>query len=141
MTTDEALRLGFIVAGPILSVAGLFFAIAISASPYHNLVGKALAWPLSPMAGLVSGAHYGGTLLPGWEAWGVAWFYGPGFFAVWMIAGALTHDDVTHVYGVGFKRLSSLIARRLRERSTGAAPNGKVYKARAGRHPRNRGRG
>ncbi len=131
MSAAEALRLGFIVAGPTLSVAGLFFALSISASPYHNIIGKALAWPLSPIAGLLSGAYCGGALLPDWGNWGVVWFFGPGFFLVWMVFGTLAHDDLTHLYAEGAKKLWPVIVRKLKEKTTPTTPNGKRYKARA----------
>lgn len=99
LNTEEAIRLGVIVAGPVLSVVGVFFAVSISASPYHNIVGKAIAFPLAPIVGLVLGADLAPRLLDDWGNWGVAMLFGHGFFYTWAVTAALTHDDSIHNFG------------------------------------------
>jgi len=118
MTPHEAIEYGVILSGPILSIAGLAFAIGISASPHQHLIGKALAWPLSPIAGLLSGAIFGNALLPDWGNWGVAWMFGPGFFLTWMLAGLIAHDESIYLAGKAFSRLVPLIVRFIRDEST-----------------------
>ncbi|MBL4806482.1 MAG: hypothetical protein JKY31_04245 [Rhodobacteraceae bacterium] len=131
MTPEQALEYGLIAAGPILLFVGGFFALAISASPFYHLLGKAVAWPLSPVVGLVLGAYLGNAYLPNWEDWGVAWFFGVGFFLTWMIFGLLSHDDLTHHYGDWMRSLGKALSRKFQRRVGISAPSGKTYRARA----------
>lgn len=117
MDTDEAIRLGMILSGPILSVVGGFFAVSISASPYHTIGGKALAWPLAPIVGLVLGARLADSLLPNWESgWAVAIMFGHGFFYCWAAIAALTHDDAFHNFSKFGEWAGPRIKRFLRNR-------------------------
>lgn len=131
MTSEQALEYGFIAAGPVLMIASGFFALAISASPFHHLLGKALAWPLSPIVGLLVGSYFGNVFLPDWNEWGVAWFFGVGFFFTWMVIGIFSHDDLTHHYGGWLKQLGKALSAKLKRRTQGMAPSGNAYRARA----------
>lgn len=93
----EAFRIGAVIGGPLCLLASFAFALGLSASPTHNLVGKGLGWlcfapaavlvgyylgpvllPDSPLAGMICGAGYGAML--NWLLVGV--FSRQGFFSV-----------------------------------------------------------
>ena len=96
--TEAAIRLGAIAAGPMLAVVGCFFAVSVTASPYHNIAAKAVGWAFAPTIGLLVGAQMTRELLPGWGNWGVAMLFGHGFFYTWAAAAALFHDDAFENY-------------------------------------------
>ena len=126
---EDAVINGFIIAGPILCLVAVFFALSISASPFYSMLGKAVAWPISPVAGLISGEYFAEWLLPSWGDWGVAWFFGPGFFLVWMVIGILAHEDVTHLYGDWARKLWYIAHRKLNEQQALRADRRARYKA------------
>lgn len=138
MSSAEAWLYGWIAAGPLLTFAGAFFALAICMSEYHNIVGKAFALPLSPIIGMQSGAYWGSELLPDWGYWGVAWFFGPGFFAVWALVGFLTHDDAIHIYIQSVRSVAPKVLRTIRRirlprlGSDTNRPPHRTYRGRAG---------
>lgn len=132
MTSSEAFEYGIIASGPFLLFSGLFFALSITASPYHHLLGKAIAWPTSPIVGLVFGAYLAGKFLPEWSDWiGVAWFFGVGHFVSWMIIGLLSHDDLTHNYGDWCNALKDALVRRIKRQKRSKPIVGRNYQARA----------
>ncbi|MEO1243772.1 MAG: hypothetical protein AAFX54_17830 [Pseudomonadota bacterium] len=109
MTTDEAISLGIIIGGPLLSIAGVFFAVAISANQHINGAVKGVAWALSPIAGLVAGSRLAAEYVPGLGEWGVALMFGHGFFYTWIAAAVVGHDDTKDNAGKLFKWAAPII--------------------------------
>ncbi len=131
MTTIEALEIGIFALGPILLLAGIFFALAITASQHHHMLGKALGWPASVIAGLVWGAHLGSVYLPDWQEWSVVWFFGVGWFAIWMLVGIFSHSDLTYHYWPLITRFFKWLSSKIKALTGKTAPSGRVYSARA----------
>lgn len=134
MTTTEALDIGIFALGLILLVAGGFFSLAITVSQFHSMIGKALAWPLAPIVGLILGAHLGNIYLPDWNAgWRTAWFFGPGYFLVWMLVGICAHENLTIHYIPLLKKLFVWLGAIIKSRTTPRSPSGSPIRARAAR--------
>lgn len=101
---------GFVLASPVLTIAGLFFAVAISASAFHALFGKAIGWPLSIMLGYQGGVHWGEMFFPSWpEAVSAALMFGPGFFGTWCVIGIVFQEEML----LSLKNISSFVGKRL----------------------------
>ena len=121
--------MGFVIASPVMAVAGACFAVSISANPFVSTIGKAIGWPLSIIAGYVGAVHWGAELLPYWDDWAQRLvMFGPGFFFTWMLIGVVFHED-TIVHEVSFLRFLFKTVKRFFEPDpqSGGAPKYKAY--------------
>ncbi|MEM8772985.1 MAG: hypothetical protein AAGD92_15160 [Pseudomonadota bacterium] len=98
MSTDEAIRIGLILSGPMLSIVGAFFAVSVSSNEHVNGVVKGIAWVIAPLAGLLLGNAMAAELLPGLGRVGAAIMFGHGWFLVFIAAAAIGHDDSKENY-------------------------------------------
>lgn len=133
MSMSEAFDWSVLVLAPFLLLAGGFFSLAQSASAFVHLAAKGIAWLLSIPVGMMLGAALSNSYLPEWGGWGVAYFFGYGFFSVWILAGIAGHDDLTHHYPGLLKSLGKKLRKEIKKRSEKPKSDGAQYKARAKR--------
>ncbi|MEM9422516.1 MAG: hypothetical protein AAF986_08430 [Pseudomonadota bacterium] len=123
------IEMGFVIASPVMAVAGICFAVTMSASPFVATIGKAIGWPLSIILGYMGAVHWGGALLPYWDDWASRLvMFGPGFFFCWMVTGIVFHDDAMEHHN----KIARFITRRIRsfvgsKSKQGDTPKYKAY--------------
>ena len=121
MSVSEG-EMGFVLSSVPMTLAGLCFAVSLSASPFIATIGKALGWPVSIILGYVGAVQWGGDLLPAWAPWArQALMFGPGFFFTWMVIAIVFHEDtIVHELEIGrwlFRRIQAFAKKRLKPAS------------------------
>lgn len=108
-------EMGFVIAAVPMAVAGMGFAISVSASPFVATIGKALGWPLSIILGYIGAVHWGAEFFPYWQPWASrTLMFGPGFFFTWMTVGVIFQEEMIvreiELATYLFKKIKALIS-------------------------------